>query len=119
MAKYTYKTWGGKLLVEFEAKDTKTLVEELSAIQDVCEQEKCSNCDNKDINNFRFVTRLVGDDKYYELMCKGCGFKLGFGQPKKNPNLYPRRRNNKTKQPIGPKRDGWHKFESEDEKDDE
>lgn len=115
MAKYTYKTWGGKLVVEFEASDTKKLVEELAAIQDVCEQKECSNCKGGD---FRFVHRLVGDDNYYELKCNTCFFKLGFGQPKKTKNLYPRRYNNKTKQPIGPKKDGWHKFENDqDDKD--
>lgn len=108
MAKYTYKTWGGKLLVEFEANDTRTMIEELAAVQDVCEQEKCSNCNGTD---FKFVNRHVGDDKFYELKCTKCYFNLSFGTPKKGkPNLYPRRSNIKTKQPIGPKGDGWHKF---------
>ena len=118
MMKASYKTLGGKLLVEFEANDTKSLVEEIAAVQEVCEQEECTNCGNSD---FKFVVRTVGDDKYYELKCNTCYYKLGFGIPKKGkPNLYPRRRNQKTKEAIGPKKDGWHKFENErDDKDTE
>ena len=111
MSKASYKTLGGKLLVEFEFDDTKTLIEGLASVQEVCEQEACSHCDASD---FKFVVRAVGDDKYYELKCKACGWKLGFGIPKKGkPNLYPRRRNQKTKEPIGPKKDGWHFYENE------
>lgn len=113
MPKATYKTLAGKLLVEIEFDDTKTLIENVAAVQEVCEQEKCSNCGNTE--NFRFVVRTVGDDRYHELMCRKCGYKLGFGIPKKGkPNLYPRRRNQKTKEPIGPKKDGWHKFDPND-----
>lgn len=117
MAKASYKAFGGKLLVEFEYNDTKTLVEEIASVQEL-EQEKCSNCNG---NDFTFVVRQVGDDKYYEIKCKKCYFKLGFGIPKKGkPNLYPRRRNQKTKEPIGPKKDGWHKFENDrNDQDDE
>lgn len=111
--KCSYTTLNGKLVVDLEVANTKELVEELAAIQDVCEEKECAECKGKD---FRFVTRLVGDDKYYEIMCKKCNFKLGFGQPKKGKgNLYPRRYNHKTKQPIG--KWGWHKFDGVDKND--
>jgi hypothetical protein len=106
--KVSYKTLGGRLMIEFEAADTKGLVETLAGIQEVCEQEKCEHCGK---NDFQFGTRIVEDDKYYELRCKSCHHQLGFGQSKKGNRLYPRRINHKTKQPIG--KFGWYKFENQ------
>jgi cytochrome c5 len=115
--KATYTTLGGRMVIEMEFATTEELVEKIAHIQDVCEQEKCTHCNG---NDFRFVFRTVGDDKYYELECKKCHFKLGFGIPKKGErNLYPRRKNQKTKAPIGPKKDGWHYFDKNADTDEE
>lgn len=115
---YEYTTLKGKLKVTFEGKTTKELVQALAAIQAVCEQEKCTNCGGAD---FSYVHRLVNDDPYYELKCKKCFWKLGFSIPKKGDgNLYPRRMNQKTKEKIGPKGDGWYFFEKDrDDNEDE
>jgi hypothetical protein len=107
--KATYKTLNGKLLLEFEAQTTEDLVENLANIQEVCEQEKCTHCEGTD---FKYIYRTVDGSKYHELKCKNCHWKLGFSITKKGSrNLYARRSNFKTKQPIGPKKDGWHYFE--------
>jgi hypothetical protein len=109
--KGTYKTLGGKLTLEIDVSGTVELVRELARIQDICEQTECSHCKGTD---FKYGYRVVNEDPYYELVCKKCHWKLGFTMTKKDPkNLYPRRINQKTKQPIGPKKDGWHLYENE------
>jgi len=106
--KATYKALGGKLLVEIEFKDSKSLFEELAGIQEVCDIEPCGKCGNA--TEFRHQVRDVGDGKYHEIKCLKCFYVLGFGSQKKAPDkLYVRRKNNKTKQAIGI--NGWSKYD--------
>jgi len=109
--KMKYTTPDKQFTFELEARDNKELLEQLSALQDIFEQPRCTNCGKR---NFRYLVREVEGDKYYEIQCKDCGFKLQLSQSKKGNALYPRRKNQKTGKAIGPKGDGWHKWGDEE-----
>ena len=101
--KVKYTSANGRFEIEFEVSSQKQLFEEIASFQEVFEQSKAGK------KNYRFVVRRVGDDRYYELLCLDDGEKLGFGVNKKEPDkLFPRRRNTKTKEPIGTY--GWHTY---------
>lgn len=105
--KVTYKSNNGQFEVEFDVKNNKELFEAVSSFQEVFEQNK------KGGKNYRFVVRKVGKNKYYELLCLDDGLKLGFGLKEDDPNeMFPRRKNLKTGEPIGDF--GWHKYNPED-----
>lgn len=84
-----YKTWSGRLLVKIQAEDVKTLVRELSAVQEVFDADTaCGCCNSTDI---RYRVREVDGNEYYELNCLNCGASFAFGQHKKSKTLFPKR----------------------------
>jgi hypothetical protein len=83
--KVNYTTKNGRIAFEFEADNHVGIWKNLSALQEVFEEEKCLKCGS---DNLRFSVRksTYTDDKgkekecdYHELRCRNCGAKLAFG----------------------------------------
>lgn len=105
-----YKSSDGQFNVEFTATDEKDLFRQLAKWQEIFEQKRQGK------KNHKFIHRTDKDgNEYFELLCLDDMTSLGFGQSKKDKSLFPRRRNVKTKEPIG--ENGWHKFEPKTETD--
>jgi hypothetical protein len=108
--KGTYTALKGQLILEFEFDGTKDMIRQVARIQDI-DQNVCSHCNGAD---FKFGCRTVKGSEYLELICKKCHWKLSLSPLLNDPkSVYPRRKHQKTKQPIGPKKDGWHFYENE------
>tara|TARA_R110000744_G_scaffold245633_1_gene362289 strand:+ start:1261 stop:1590 length:330 start_codon:yes stop_codon:yes gene_type:complete len=85
--KINYKT--GRINVELEGDTQKDLFSQLSAFQEVFDENTCGKCASQ---NIRFVVREVDENHYYEIRCQDCGGRLEFGQVKKGGGLFPRRK---------------------------
>ena len=87
--KINYTTSNGRISVEVEGEDHKSLFENLATFQEVFDESKCGKCNSE---NLRFVTRKVDGNIYYELRCVDCGAKLAFGVHRDGNTLFPKRR---------------------------
>ena len=87
--KATYKTRDGRLSVEIEGDDQRSIFAEIARFQEVFEEGVCGKCGS---DNIRFIVRNVDDNLYYELRCADCGAKLSFGVMKKGGGLFPKRK---------------------------
>ena len=98
-----------KIIITLEGSTEAELFEQISSVQEVFGQSMCQRCQS---DNFRFITRVVEDNKYYEMHCQnpGCRARLSFGQNKKGGTLYP-----KLKDTEGNYKNnsGWGKFNKE------
>ena len=96
-----------KLTFEVSGDDQKSIFAELADIQEIFSTTFCGKCGSDDI---KFVKRTVEENDYYELHCKKCYAKLGFGQHKKGKSLFPKRKDDDGKYlPDG----GWVKWNPE------
>ncbi len=88
--KVTYKA-GPNLEIEFEVAGQKEIFESMAQLQEIL-KHKCQKCDGTD--GWKFVVRVVDDNKFYELKClkTGCGATLGFGSHKTGGTIFPQRK---------------------------
>jgi hypothetical protein len=105
-----YRTSNGRVTVEVDGGNVKEIVKNIAIIQEVFESEaECGCCKSTRI---RFQVREVDGNEYYELLCSDCGARFEFGQHKKTPTLFPKR---KEGDKMLPNR-GWAKWEGKKEK---
>jgi hypothetical protein len=85
-----FKSGNGRLVVEVEAEDVRSLFEKLAAVQEILDADPaCGACASPEI---RFRVRRVGKYTYYEQVCLACNSVLSFGQMKEGGALFPRRK---------------------------
>jgi len=101
--KVSHKSSNGRIEIFAEGETQKDVFRQLSALQEVFEEQKCGVCQGEDL---RFVVRTVEDNDFYELHCqtthfdinpphtaRQCRAKLAFGQHKgKEGTLFPKRK---------------------------
>ena len=107
--KVNYKTKTGRIRVELEGDSQRDIIQQISKIQEVFEEEQCGKCGS---DNIRFVVRNVDDNLYYELRCGDCGARLSFGSHKKGGGLFPKRKDGENWLPDR----GWVKWNPKTEK---
>lgn len=105
----TCKINAGGLVFELDATDEKALFEKIAHIQEIFDQT-CGKCGS---NTLKYVTRVVDDNKYYELRCKKCGAKLSYGCHKKGGTLFPKRKDDQNQYLAD---SGWLKWNKESER---
>jgi len=80
-----------KVIVEAEGTTQTTIFEQLASMQEVFGQfGQCGKCKSDEL---QFIVRE--DDKkhkYYEILCRKCFAKFGFGQKSDGGALFPRRK---------------------------
>jgi len=103
--KATYRTRDGRLSVDIEGDDQRSIFAEIARFQEVFEENVCGKCSS---DNIRFVVRNVDDNLYYELRCADCGAKLSFGVMKKGGGLFPKRKDGENWLPDR----GWVRWNS-------
>jgi len=105
--KVRYTSGDGRLSVEVEGENQKSVFGEIARFQEVFEHTICGKCNGQDL---RFVVRNVSDNDFYEIHCVNpkCRARLAFGQHKgKEGTLFPRRKDDSGGWlPNG----GWVKF---------
>jgi hypothetical protein len=79
----------GRLTFELESDQQDELFEQLAHVQEMTEQS-CGKCKTPS-EQLVFKTRVVDDNKFYELQCSKCGAILAFGSNKKGDTVFPRR----------------------------
>lgn len=89
--KVRYTTGDGRISVEIDGADTKTVFKEIAQFQEVFENDKCQCCGGTEL---RFQVRVVEDNEYPEIKCQNpkCNAALSMGQNKKGGGLYPKRK---------------------------
>lgn len=108
--KLNYNTEDGRMHIELAGENVKDLFERLSEFQEVFEADtECGCCHVKSV---RFLARKVDDYKFYELSCRACGARMGFGQAKQGGGLFPKRKDEDGE--WLPNR-GWAKFQPKTE----
>jgi hypothetical protein len=83
-------TSGNGLVFDLEAEAARDVFSQVASIQELFEAEQeCGMCKSREI---RFSHRIVDDNSYYELVCRGCRAHFRFGQKKKGGELFPKRK---------------------------
>lgn len=102
-----YRSKNGQFTVEVDGGNIKEVIENVAIVQEVLEAETSCGCCSK--NNLRYQVREVDGNKFYELVCIDCGARFEFGQHKKTPTLFPKRKDKDDH--VLPNR-GWAKWEN-------
>jgi hypothetical protein len=105
MLKVSYTTGNGRITFEFEVDVGKTAFEAIAKLQEIFEEPGCGDCQSKQV---RFSVREVAGNKYYNLVCDGCGAQLNFGQNKDGRGLFVKRVD-KDDKPVG--KNGWYHYQ--------
>jgi hypothetical protein len=98
--KVDYISKNGRMTVSVDAEGHKGVWEQISAFQEVFEEDFCRKCESTDL---KFVVRRSKDAKgkmfnYYELRCNKCGAKLPFGVlDDGSGGLFPKRKDDEGK----------------------
>lgn len=99
-----FKSRNGRLVVEVEGQNVKSLFEEIASVQEILDADaQCGACSSADT---RFRVRNIDGNKYYEMACEECGAALSFGQRRTGEGLFPKR---KSEHGALPNR-GWTKY---------
>jgi hypothetical protein len=95
----------GRLVIEAEGVDVKTLFRELGAAAEILETDiNCGCCGSADI---RPNCRTIDNFDYYALHCNACGAELSFGQ-RRDGGLFVKRKDEHGKPlPDG----GWRRWQ--------
>jgi len=81
--------WVSKnLSVEVDGEDNKSIFKGISDAQSLFEDSCCGACKSE---NIKFQVRQVEDNEFYELVCKDCWAKLGYGHAKTGGKMYAKR----------------------------
>jgi hypothetical protein len=102
-----------RLSFEIEGDNQVEIFRQLALVDQVFSNTTCPITKNgKPSNNIIYVVRKTKDGDYFEIQCKEEPYaKLSISQHRKSPTLYPKRKDNKTGQPIGTY--GWHVYNPE------
>ena len=104
MYECTYKAFGGRLLVKFEAEAPTDIFTKMGAIATVLDADQvCGKCGSDII--FPVARTVTGNNVYYELQCGNsrCGARLSFGQHKTGGTLFAKRDGH-------PDTNGWYVY---------
>jgi hypothetical protein len=105
-----YRTANGRVTVEVDGGNVKEIVKNIAIVQEVFESETdCGCCKSARV---RFQVRENDGNEFYELLCIECSARFEFGQHKKTPTLFPKRKDGEK---VLPNR-GWAKWEGKKEK---
>lgn len=96
-----------RVTVTLDGDSQRDLFEELSGVQEVFGHNECGKCKKTEL---RYQVRENEGNKFYELVCKSCGAKLGFGCNKKGGGLFPHRKDQEGKYLNN---GGWLKWNKE------
>jgi hypothetical protein len=105
-----YRTRNGQVTIEVDGGNVKEIVKNIAVVQEVFESEtECGLCNSPKV---RFQVRENDGNEFYEILCIECGARFEFGQHKKTPTLFPKRKDGAT---VLPHR-GWAKWEGKNGK---
>lgn len=85
--KATFKTRTGCLIETSQVDTEKDLFRAIAKAQEIFSADDCcGSCGGQDIS---FRHRIIDENEYFELACRGCTATLKFGQSKKG-SLFPK-----------------------------
>jgi hypothetical protein len=111
-----------KIEFEIEGQAHTDLFGALAELDEVFGEPTCGNCESEDIYfRKRKVTAKEGKNKgktftYYEMLCRGCGHYLPYGQHREGGTLFPDRKINGE---YDKKARGWRRWTGGDQEHDD
>lgn len=107
--KANFKLKRGAMTFEVLGEQAKDIWAQVAQIQELFEAESCCGlCGSEELRYSHRITKN-GGYHYYELICRECYGVFQFGQVKATLEIFPKRRDTKTKQPLP--NGGWRKWE--------
>jgi translation initiation factor 2 beta subunit (eIF-2beta)/eIF-5 len=105
--KVKYISRNNRLSVEIETESAKETFKKLARFQEVFDESECALCKNDEL---QFVVRTVDGNDFFELKCKKCYAKLGYGQHKVGNTLFAKRK--KEDGSFDKETLGWHRWKA-------
>lgn len=108
-----YLTENKRITIEIEGANVKEIFKNIGAVQEALDAEQGCGMPDCGCTKLHFQVRNVEGNEFYELVCAKCNARFEFGQHKKTPTLFPKRRDNGKPLPNG----GWSKYDPAKDKD--